>query len=158
MRNFIFYTLFVSLNLLCGKSVFSQERGNLNLHYGTLAVYNTYAIGYELFDLLKNSERHHISPLIRIGGWNSSISEKNRGFQSSFGFSYLLGKKNHHLELTNEIVAHFDKGLKGQDIVYIGSLYRPFLGYRYQSVSNKFIGRFGFGWKELLQIGIGFKL
>lgn len=158
MRKIKLCTLFILLNLFYSKSILSQERGNLNLHFGSVAVYNTYSIGYELFDLLKKSETHQISPLIRFGGWNSSISEKNRGFQSSLGVSYLLGKKNHHLEFTNELVAHFDEGLKGQNIVYISSLYRPFLGYRYQSEKNKFIGRIGVGWKELLQLGVGVKL
>ena len=153
-KKYLLLILTLNMTLLS----FAQDRGNINLHFGTIIVYQTYSLGYETPNLLKNSEKHQLSPLIRIGGWKSSISEKNTGFQSALGFSYLFGANNHHLEFSNEIVTHFDKGLKGQSTVYIASLYRPFLGYRYQSKNNKFIGRIGFGWKELLQIGIGFKL
>lgn len=135
-----------------------KDKGNINLHFGTLVVYNTYSIGYESFDLIKNIERHQLRPVIRVGGWNSSFASENTGTQSSLGISYLFGNRNHFFEHCSEIVSHFDKGLKGQPIVYIGSLYRPYLGYRYQPLNKRIIAKIGFGWKELIQVGFGYRL
>ena len=149
------------ITLFCFNSTAQDEKkdhGNVNLHFGTLMVYSTFSIGYESFDFLSNSESHSIHGNIRVGGWNASISNKNSGVQSSLGISYLYGKKNHKLEFNSEFVAHFDKGLKGQAITYIASLYRPFLGYRYQPLDKKIILRFGIGWKEVVQFGVGFRL
>ena len=152
----ILFNLLISISFTT--CVFGQDKGNINIHYGTIIVYQTYSLGYETFDLLKNSEKHQLRPLIRFGGWKANLTEPNNGLQASIGLSYLLGSSNHHLEFTNEMVTHFDKSLKGQGLVYISSLYRPFLGYRYQSENSKFIGRVGFGWKEILQLGLGFRL
>ena len=135
-----------------------KDKGNINIHFGTLVVYNTYSIAYESFDLIKNIERHQLRPIIRVGRWSSSFASKNIGTQSSLGLSYLYGKGNHFFEHSSEIVNHFDKGLKGQPIVYIGSLYRPYLGYRYQPLDKRIIVKIGFGWKELVQVGFGYRL
>lgn len=134
------------------------DRGNINLHTGTLLLYSTVSIGYESLDLAKKSARHSLRPLLRIGVWNARIASNNVGVQCAVGFSYVLGSKSHHFEHSSEFVSHFDKGLQGQQIVYIASLYRPFVGYRYDSQSKPFIFRIGIGWKEALQIGIGYKL
>ena len=158
MKNKIILSLFLSL--LLGSAI-SQEKikdkGNINIHFGTVLLYNTYSIGYELFDLMPNSERHSIKPVVRIGGWSASVSDKNSGVLSTVGFSYLFGKGNHLLEHSSEFVAHFDKGLKGQILTFIGGLYRPFLGYRFQPLDKKIIIRFGVGWKEVFQFDLGYR-
>ena len=159
MKTSILTILFISILFSENLSAQSEntDKGNINLHFGTLVVYNTYSIGYESFDLIKNHEKHQLRSVVRIGGWNSSFSNKNTGMISSFGMSYLFGKGNHFIEHSSEIVFHFDKGLKDQSIVHIGSLYRPYLGYRYQPSNKKIIARIGIGWKEVIQIGIGYR-
>ncbi|MFT5820511.1 MAG: hypothetical protein ACI8ZM_001754 [Crocinitomix sp.] len=134
-----------------------NDKGNVNIHFGTLMVYSTYSIGYESFGLLKNIGKHQVRPVIRIGGWQSSYAEQNKGVQSSLGITYLFGGKSHFIEHSSEIVTHFDKGLKGQSIVFIGAMYRPYLGYRYQPLDKKIIAKIGVGWKELIQIGFGLR-
>ena len=134
------------------------DKGNVNVHTSTVLLYSTISIGYESFDLLKKNERHSIRPLIRIGLWNARLATNNVGVQCAIGFSYVFGLKSHHFEHSSEFVPHFDKGLKGQPIVYIASMYRPFVGYRYESPSKPFIFRIGVGWKEVLQIGFAYKL
>ena len=135
-----------------------KDRGNINFHFGTVVVYNTYSIGFESCDLIKNKERHQIRPLVRFGGWNSSFASKNIGTQSSIGLSYLFGNGNHFFEQSSEIVSHFDRGLKGQTIVFVGTQYRLYLGYRYQPLDKRIIVKIGFGWKELIQFGFGYRL
>lgn len=51
-----------------------------------------------------NIEKHQLRAVIRIGGWTSSFASKNTGTQSSFGLSYLFGKRDHHFEHSSEIV------------------------------------------------------
>lgn len=147
--------------VLFSKNIYAQsessDKGNLNIHFGTLVVYNTYSIGYESFDLIKKIEKHQFRPVIRIGGWNSSFINKNSGILSSFGVSYLFGKRNHYFEHSSEVISHFDKGLKGQPIVYIASLYRLYFGYRYQPNNKKIIVKIGIGWKEFIQVGLGYR-
>lgn len=144
--------------LSCSGSVFAQDKGNVNVHFGTIIVYQTYSLGYETVDLLRDSKKHQLRPLVRFGGWGANFTERNNGFQTSIGLSYLFGSSSHHLEFANEIVNHFDKSLKGDGFVYISSLYRPFLGYRYQSTNNRIIARVGLGWKEIFQLGFGVRL
>lgn len=134
------------------------DKGNVNFHTGTMLLYSTVSIGYEALDLAKKSERHSIRPLFRIGIWNARVATNNVGAQCAIGFSYVLGSKSHHLEHSSEFVSHFDKGLKGQPFTYIASTYRPFVGYRYDSQKKPLILRIGIGWKEVLQIGVGYKL
>ena len=134
----------------------TEGRHNINLHLGSLAVYNTFSIGYEYHDLMNAIDKHQLKPVIRGGGWGASIINKNKGVQTSLGLSYLYGRK-HMLEFASEYVVHFDKGLKGQSITYIAATYRPFLGYRYEG-EKKMIFRIGAGWKEVVQFGVGYKL
>lgn len=147
--------VFVLLSLVAVAQV--QDRGNINMHIGTLAIYNTLSIGYEFRGFIKNVEKHQLKPVIRGGIWSASLINKNKGLQNSIGLTYLFGK-NHFLEFTSEYVIHYDKGLKGQNVVYIGSLYRPFLGYRYQKEGKNLMAKIGVGWKELVQIGIGYRI
>ena len=154
-------TLLILLFLLPGVLNAQEEvkdKGNINVHFGTIIVYNTYSIGYESFNLLNNSDQHQLRPVIRMGGWGSSFTSKNKGAQSSLGVTYLFGKGDHLLEHCSEIVFHYDRGLKGQSIVYIGSMYRPYLGYRYQPRNKKIIAKIGLGWKEVIQFGFGYRL
>jgi hypothetical protein len=123
----------ISVLLFCKSKLVAQrdtilDKGNINVHFGTIVVYNTFSIGYEFPDLLKKSLKHTIRPLIRLGVWNSNLVHFNRGTQGTIGFTYVFGRTKHHFEHSSEFVMHFDKGLKGQTIVYIGSLYRPFIG------------------------------
>ena len=134
------------------------DKGNFNIHYGTLLVYQTYSIGYEGFDLLRNGARHSVRPVLRIGSWSAALVGKNLGMQTAIGASYLLGKGSHKFEHSSELVLHFDKSLRSQSLSYIASLYRPFIGYRYEPAHIRFIARVGMGWKEVLQIGIGYRL
>lgn len=159
MKASLIILLFLSIVFSKNSSAQSivTDKGNIHFHFGTIMVYSTFSIGYESFNLIKNSKRHQLRPLLRAGVWNSSFTSKNTGMQSSLGFSYLLGKKNHFFEHSSELVTHFDKGLKGQTIVYIGSLYRPYFGYRYQPIDKRIIAKIGVGWKEVIQIGIGFR-
>lgn len=135
-----------------------KDKGSLNIHLGTNIIYNTYSIGYESSDLVQKVEKHQIRPNIKVGGWQSSLTQKNTGIIASMGFSYLYGEGNHLFEHSSELITHFDKGLKGQSLIYIGTLYRPYFGYRYQPLNQKIILKFGFGWKEIIQIGLGFRL
>jgi len=136
----------------------SNDKGNIHLHFGAVVVYSTYSVGYESFDLLKNSTKHQIRPFVRIGGWNASIFNKNNGSLGTIGASYLFGRKNHFLEHSSAFVAHFDRGLKGKPITFIGGLYRPYLGYRYQPSEKKVIFKIGTGWREVVQVGFGYRL
>jgi hypothetical protein len=155
MKNKIFILV---LFLIFGSFSFSQtNRGNINVHYGTVLIYKTYSIGYESFDFFTKSQKHHLSGLVRFGGWSASTSIKNSGLQTAFGISYLYGKGNHYFEHSSEMVFHFDKSLKDSGLNYIASLYRPFLGYRYQPLEKKFIFRIGVGWKEVFQMGFGYR-
>nr|WP_299207055.1 hypothetical protein [uncultured Brumimicrobium sp.] len=155
-------TILLFLSIAFSKNSYSQstspDQGNLHFHFGSIMVYNTFSVGYESFNLLKNSKRHQFRPLLRAGMWNSSFSNKNTGVHSSIGIAYLFGKKNHFIEHSSEFVTHFDKGLKGQTIVYIGALYRPYLGYRYQPSGKRIIAKIGLGWREVIQVGIGLRL
>lgn len=148
--------LLISCLVFSIQPVLSQDHGNVNIHFGSIAVYSTYSLGYESPDLLKFTDKHQVRPVIRFGGWSSSYAEQNRGFQNSLGISYLFGASNHHLEVTNELVNHFDRGLKGQSVVFISSTYRGFIGYRYQSTNNGFLFRIGSGWREVVQLGVGY--
>jgi hypothetical protein len=153
----IFILLLVSIpHFILGQNS-NPDRGNINFHFGSIIAYKTYSIGYESFDLLKNTNHHQLRAIIRFGGWKSTFMNTNTGSQQSIGLSYLYGKTNHFLEFSSELVNHFDRGLKGQSIVYIGSMYRPFLGYRYQPVDKKIVARLGVGWKEVFQIGLGYR-
>ncbi|MBA2613063.1 MAG: hypothetical protein H0U95_13925 [Bacteroidetes bacterium] len=134
------------------------DKGNVNFSTGTVLLYSTVSIGYESPDLLKKSVKHSLRPLVKFGVWNARVATNNVGSQCSIGLSYVIGSTSHHFEHSSEFVSHFDKGLKGQPIVYIASLYRPFVGYRYDSQNNTFIFKIGVGWKEVLQMGIGCKL
>ncbi len=138
-----------------------KNRGNINVLYGTIIAYKTYSIGYESLDLFNtsiiHSDKHHLSALVRFGGWNSTVSIENSGIQSAFGLSYLYGEGNHYFEHSSELVFHFDHSLKGEGYNYIASLYRPFIGYRYQPLEKKYLFRIGIGWKEALQIGFGYR-
>jgi hypothetical protein len=159
MKNSILTLLFfliVFSSVISAQSA-SKDKGNLHFHFGIIMVYNTFSIGYESSNLIKNSERHQLRALLRAGVWNSSFANKNTGVHSSLGISYLFGKKNHYLEHSSELVTHFDRGLKGQTIVYIGALYRPYLGYRYQPSDKRIIAKIGVGWREVIQIGIGYR-
>lgn len=157
MKNIILAIVFI----LFGASIYAQsefkDKGNVNLHFGTLIVYNTYSIGYEGRDLIKNIKKHQLRPVIRFGKWDSSFANKNTGIQSALGLSYLLGKEKYFFEHSSELVFHFDKGLKEQTGVYIGSLNRLYFGYRYQPLNKKFIVKIGIGWKELFQFGFGYR-
>lgn len=135
-----------------------RDKGIATFHIGSLIVYNTYSIGYETFDLLRNQVKHQLRPSVRLGAWSSTFAEKNTGIQNAVGLTYLYGNGNHLLELGSEIVFHYDQGLKGQALVYIGALYRPFVGYRYQPVDKNIVIKGGLGWKELIQVGLGVKL
>lgn len=146
------------ISLFFCTTLFSQmkERGNVNLHFGSLAVYSTYSVGYESPYLL-SKDKHHLTMNMRLGGWSASVLNKNNGSLTSVGGTYLFGNK-HCLEFSSDLVFHFDKGLKGQPLTYIGTTYRPFLGYRWQNPENRFLARFGVGWYEIIQFGIGFKI
>lgn len=146
------------ISLCFSTSLFSQitERGNVNLHFGSLAIYSSYSIGYESPALL-SKDKHHITMNARWGAWSASILNRNNGSLTSVGGTYLFGNK-HCFEFSSDLVFHFDKGLKGQPITYIGTIYRPFLGYRWQNPENRFLVRFGFGWYEIFQVGIGYRL
>ncbi len=154
------FTILASINPInsIAQSEPKTDKGNINLHTSTVLLYSTMSIGYESIDLAKRSARHSIRPLIRIGVWNARLSVNNVGVQSAIGFSYVLGSKNHHFEHSSEFVSHFDKGLKGQSMLFIAGTYRPFIGYRYDSQNKRFIFRIGVGWKEALQVGLGYKL
>jgi len=154
---FVIFALFFCKSNLVAQLNTSSDKGNINMHFGTIAVYNTFSIGYELPDILKKSQKHTIRALIRLGIWNANLVHYNNGTQGAVGFSYIFGSKKHHFEHSSEFVMHFDKGLKGQPIVYIGSLYRPFIGYRFEAENSPLIFRIGIGWKEALQIGFGYK-
>jgi len=157
-KNHIIFAFFVLFEF-CS---FSQKnRGNINVLYGTIIAYKTYSIGYESLDLFNtsiiHSDKHHLSALVRFGGWNSTVSIENSGIQTAFGVSYLYGKNNHYFEHSSEVVIHFDQSLKGNGLNFIGTLYRPFIGYRFQPLEKKFLFRIGIGWKEALQIGFGYR-
>lgn len=147
---------FVAINMCT--TIFSQisEKGNVNLHIGTIIYYNTFSLGYESKSLLK-SNRHQLRTNVRLGMWTSSIFDKNKGSLTSLGGTYLFGNK-HYIEFSSEVVFHFDRGLKGQTLSYIGTTYRPFLGYRWENPERKILTRIGFGWYEVVQIGIGYKI
>lgn len=157
MRRFNLIKLTLIFSLLANVAN-SQEsaKGNVNAHFGTLGVYSAYSLGYETPTLLK-FDKHKFRINARFGGWSSSFTEKNNGSLASIGGTYLFGNK-HHLEFSSDAVFHFDRGLKGQTITYIAAWYRPFLGYRYESETSRFMGRIGVGWKEVFQVGIGYKL
>jgi len=135
----------------------SSDRGNVHVHFGTVFVYSTYSVGYESFDLLKNTNKHQLRPFLRVGGWSASIINVNKGSIGTAGMSYLFGGENHFLELSSAFVAHFDRGLKDQAITFIGGLYRPYLGYRYQPSGKKMIFKIGAGWREVVQVGFGYR-
>ncbi len=151
-------TLFVIFSIRVFSQTGSKDKGNVNFHFGTIIVYTTYSIGYESFDLIKKIEKHQLRPTVRGGVWKSTFMNKNIGTQSSLGLTYLFGKGKHFFEHSSEIISHYDKGLKGQRIVYIGSLYRPYLGYRFQPPNKKVIIKVGVGWREVIQIGFGYNL
>ncbi len=154
-------SLLLFLTFFLIQSSFTQEsrrdKGNVNIHLGTILIYSTYSLGYEGFDLLKN-EKHSIRPAIGIGGWNANVFERNTGVQSNIGFTYSLGKKSHLLDVGSAVVFHFDKSLKGNGLTFIAATYRPYLGYRFQPVDKKLILKIGFGWREVLQVGVGWRL
>lgn len=158
MKNKIIFFLLLSLFSVsspCQEKM--KDKGNINLHVGSMLLYNTYSVGYESFNLIPNLEKHSIKSVVRFGGWNANVLNKNVGALSSFGLVYLFGKGSHKLEHSSEFVTHFDKGLKGQKITYVGGLYRLFLGYRFQPVDKKIILRFGLGWREVFQFGLGYR-
>jgi|GEM_PF-4493379 len=160
MRQFLI--LCSSLLLLCspvwGQSDGQFKKGSLTLHLGTLAIYNTFSVGYESPDLLEKVAKHGLVARMGLGGWQASLFRANTGFQSHLEVGYLRGSGKHHLELASGFVLHFDKGLKGQIITYIGTLYRPFVGYRYQDPEKRFSFRMGTGWREVLQLGLNYHL
>lgn len=162
MRKMRFYLLFVLTAVITRESTAQSDpkpdRGNVNFHTGTILIYSTVSLGYEAFDLLKKSQRHSLRPLLRAGIWNANVFNRNTGVQCAAGFSYILGSGRHHFEHSSEFVSHFDRGLKGQAITYIAGTYRPFAGYRFDSKDQSFIFRIGIGWKEVVQLGLGYRL
>lgn len=148
---------FLLINDLC-KNGYTQspDRGSITLHAGSLFYYNTYSLGYES-PALWSKNQHQVRINGRVGGWSAFIIQKNKGILTSIGGTYLLGTK-HCLEISSEVVFHFDKSLKGQSVSYIGALYRPFLGYRWQNPDRKIATRIGVGWYEIIQFGIGFRI
>lgn len=158
MRLFIFliFVLFSSSTISAQNDAI--DRGNINLHFGSIVVYNTFSIGYESPDILKKYNHHQIRLLSKIGRWNTTLLNKNAGLNGTLGFSYLIGKKNHYFEHNSEVVFHFDEGLKDQGLVHVASTYRIFLGYRYMPKNKRLFFKIGAGWYELFQIGFGYRL
>ena len=146
-------TLFVFQNVL-GQE---DEKGNVNIHVGTMLFYNTFSFGYESVDLTKKLKKLQTRGSIKTGFWTASIINANSGFQSAVGTSFAYGNI-HKIEFSNDLVFHFDKSLKHNGLTYITATYRPFLGYRFQNPEKKLIFRLGIGWREIVQCGIGFKI
>ncbi|MEO9531365.1 MAG: hypothetical protein ABJG68_13765 [Crocinitomicaceae bacterium] len=145
--------------LLVFESAMTQEKekGNVNIHVGTMLFYNTISLGYESFDFTKNLQKLQVRGNVKTGLWSASILDANLGFQSAAGISFLYGN-NHKIEFSNDIVFHFDKSIKHNGMTYIATTYRPFIGYRFQNPEKKLILKLGVGWREVFQCGIGFKI
>lgn len=133
--------------------VFAQHK--FYVHVGTIAVYSTFSFGYESTSLIK-LKKHQLSLNVGIGGWHSSLIENNFGTQSNIGIVYLYGLNKHKLEIAYSEMFHFDQSLKSKNVVFIGRLSRPYLGYRYDTIDSRIYFKVGIGWKELLQFGVGF--
>ncbi len=153
---------FISLLLLSGQLCTAQDKpvdfGNVNIHIGTIAVYSTYSIGYESFDLLPATPKHALRLNGGLGFWSASLFNKNTGFQTNISAIYGFGQKKHLLDLGFGAVFHSDKSLKGEGLSYIGTLYRPYIGYRFQPHDKRIILKIGSGWREVIQLGLGWRI
>ncbi|MFK8038792.1 MAG: hypothetical protein AB8B74_10915 [Crocinitomicaceae bacterium] len=152
---FILYMIIIGspLSLFCQK-----DKGAIFGQFNTVLIYSNYTINYETKSLFSTSEKHNLMLTAGIGGWSTSAFNKNSGVVVNYGINYLFGSNSHLLEVDLNYQNHFDKGLKGQLIVFIGSTFRPFLGYRYQPKEGKVFFKIGTGWREVLQMGLGFRL
>ncbi len=157
MKFFKYITLVLALSVFQNLLGQENDKGNVNIHVGTMLFYNTYSLGYESFDFTKNLQKLQIRGNVKTGIWSASVVNSNRGFQSAIGVSLAYGNF-HKLEFSNDLVLHFDKSLNQKGVSYIATTYRPFIGYRFQNPEKKLIFRLGIGWREVIQCGIGFNI
>lgn len=135
-----------------------KSLGHVGIHMGTSIFYNTASIRYESPAMLTIGQHHSFGLHADLGIWQSSVSQKNTGLLNALGFTYLIGNERHCFEHSSSLVAHFDKGLKGQPVVYIASLYRGYVGYRFRFPSKRLYGKIGIGWREFIQLGFQYSL
>ena len=133
------------------------KHGSIQLNFGTTHVYRTVDLGYETPTLFNINERHHFRVSLDGGIWQARLFNTNIGGRFGLDLVYLFGKERHFLEMNAGMGFHLDKGLKGLPLNYIGTLPAGYLGYRYESLANRFIFKAGFGWYEFLQLGVGYR-
>ena len=149
--------LFLSLIPAVTNGQDPHDFGSLHLNYGTIFVYSTKLLTYESPDILKNNEILGINFNGGGGLWKASYSESSKGTMLNIGMSLTVGKGSHYLEHNSALNFHYGASLKGDYSLYIGTLYRAYLGYRFQPKEKHIILKIGSGWKEIIQIGIGWR-
>jgi len=147
-----FVLLFGSFNSFC-----QDNEGAIYGQFNTILIYSNYTLNYESKDIINQFEKHSLRFSGGLGGWTTSAFNKNSGTLLNYGINYNYGSKSHLLEFGLTYQNHFDKGLKDQPIVFIGSTFRPFFGYRYQPLERKLFFKIGTGWREVVQIGLGYR-
>lgn len=155
--------LIILLSVLLGTtSIHAEEEptsgnGAIYAHVGTIHVYRTINLGYESPTLYQFGGRHQFRLLGDIGFWHARLFNVNWGVKSSIGMVYLFGAKASKLEINGGASFHFDEGLKGQLLGYMGTLPKIFLGYRYEKPEGRFFFKAGIGWHEAVQLGCGLR-
>jgi len=151
----LFFLIFAIHSPFCYSQ--TSNKGLIYIQAGTLFVYSTSSLGYECPDFFKSIDVHSLSAFAGIGVWRSTFTSKTQGMQFNLGGSYLLGNKSHKLEIAYSYMFHFHNSLKSKKTNYVTGLSRPYIGYRFAPNNRKIIVKIGTGWKEIVQLGFGYR-
>jgi hypothetical protein len=156
MKKSLFIFAYFIFQLISFGQKFPQF-GSIHLNYGSVFVYSTKQLVYESPDLYKKNNLFAVQFIAGGGLWKASYTQESKGSLLTFGTSILLGKQSHFLEHNSSLNFHYGQSLKGNHAVFIGTLYRPYLGYRFQPKDKHLILKIGSGWKEIIQLGVGWR-